>query len=567
MRWKFNCAVLAFACANFTLCAAVWQWSVPAPTIPDRRAFLWIPPDCKHVRGLVVACQNMIEKPLFERPAFREACAENDLGIVLIFSGHDATHTEDKDPNHPPRSYLDIFLNPNYAWGKSSDADENPKLAGEDLQKVLDALADESGYEEIRVAPLMPVGHSSAGPFVWHLYKWNPGRIFAMMPFKTAARDGGPEGIPIFDVNSEWFEFGNSPMRNVSLVAPDGGARVPRFRQSNTNALYSYYVDVGDGHCDASDDAIGIMRLFLKKVVAARIPKDVSPGNPVQLKSVSVESGWLLVAATFGKLDGKPVKYSDWKGDPQKCFWYLDKDLAEAVQNNLAKQLSKEPQQIGFVQDGVASTDARMFNFTPKFLDDAGTFKLDAAFVDHIDHAKFDDRRTNYYPVETKLGHSDTPILFRVNSGALVQTGSNTFRICPHAGPIMPQGNPWEPTIVAYNLGDKEFRPTEHPAHVNVSIINKTGVPQTIDFAKIPDQKLGTKSVKLEAKASSGLPVQYFLVSGPATIEGDTLKLEKIPVHAKFPIRILVSVFQWGRSSEPKVQSAGPVLNEFFIEK
>ena len=165
------------------------------------------------------------------------------------------------------------------------------------------------------------------------------------------------------------------------------------------------------------------------------------------------------------------------------------------------------------------------------------------------------------------LGHSDTPILFRVNSGALVQTGSNTFRVCPRAGPIAPQGNPWEPTIVAYSLGDKNYCPAEHPAHAYINIINKSGEAQTLDFAKIPDQKVGTKSVKLDAKASSGLPVQFFMVSGPATIEGDTLTFTKIPVRARFPIRVTVSAFQWGRSVDPKVQSAGPVMQEFFIEK
>jgi hypothetical protein len=547
--------------ALFNLPAAEWQWSVPAPTIPDRRAFLWVPPDCKQVRGLVVACHNMIEKSLFERSAFRAACAENDLGIVMIFSGHDKAPDDDKNPDHPKRSALDIFLNPNFPKGE-----EDPKGAGEDLQKVLDALAGESGYEEIRHAPLMPVGHSSAGSFVWHLYKWDASRIFAMMPFKTGSKEDGPPGIPVFDVNSEWFEYGNSPMHNVSLTSPEGGARVAKFRANHKDALYGYYVDIGAGHCDASDDAIGIMRLFLKKVVAARIPEHAPKDASVPLKLVTVESGWLLDAATFGKPEGKPVAYADWKGDAKQSFWYLDKELAAAVQNHLVQQLAKKPQQIGFIQDGQPSPDARMYNFSPKFLDDAGTFQLQADFVDHIDHANFDNSRPDYYPPGTKLGHSDTPILFRVNSGAVMQVGSNTFRICPHAGPIVPQGNPWEPTIVAYNLGDKDFRPADHPAHANVSIINKAGESQTLEFIKISHQKIGTKSVKLAAKSSSGLPVQFFMVSGPATIAGDTLKFDKIPARAKFPIRVLVSAFQWGRSIEPKVQSVGPVTQEFFIE-
>jgi hypothetical protein len=297
--------------------------------------------------------------------------------------------------------------------------------------------------------------------------------------------------------------------------------------------------------------------------VDARIPQSAPKAAPVQLKPVSVESGWLIDASNFGKPEGKAIAYADHKGDPKQAFWYPSKRLADAVQKHMVEQLAKKPQQIGFVENGAASTDARMFSFSPKFLDDAGTFQLQADFVDHIDHAKFNDRQSNYY--SEKLGHSDTPILFRVNSGAVVQTGSNTFRICPHAGPIPPQGNPWEPTIVAYNLGDKNYCPAEHPAHVNVNIINTAGETQTLDFAKISEQTIGAKPVPLKAKSSSGLPVQFFMVSGPATIAGNTLTFEKLPARAKFPIRVLVSAFQWGRNVDPKVQSAGPVMQEFFI--
>src|SRR5207248_2621019 len=132
--------------------------------------------------------QNMLEQPLFERPAFRAACAENGIGLLLIQSGHDRAPDDDKNPSHPPRSSLDIFLNPNYPKGG-----EDPAGAGADLQKVLDDLAEVSGYQELRHVPLMPVGHSSAGSFVWHLYKWDPSRIFAMMPLKTGPKDDGPE--------------------------------------------------------------------------------------------------------------------------------------------------------------------------------------------------------------------------------------------------------------------------------------------------------------------------------------------------------------------------------------
>jgi hypothetical protein len=543
--------------------AAVWQWSVPVPSLEGRRAYLWVPPDCQRVRGLIIACHNMLEEPLFERPAFRRAAAENNLGIVMIFSGHDSALDDGSNPNHPKRSYLDIFLNPTFPNGP-----EDPKSAGADLQKALDDLADESGYSEIRNAPLLPVGHSSAAAFVWHIYKWDPSRFFAMMPFKAPGRDDGPQGIPILEINSEWFEYGSADMHNVSFTSRDGGAEAPRDRAASADIEYGYYVDVGSGHCDVSDDSMKIVSLFLKKAVAARIPDNAPMDGPVQLKPVPTDSGWLLDPATFGKPEGRPIAYADWHDDPRKAFWYLDEEMAEAVQDHVAAQLAKKPQQIGFVQNGQPSPDARMAVISPQFLDDSGTFQLQADYVDHLEHANFNGANPSYYPPDTTLDHGSSPILLHVNSGGLVQVGPDTFRVCPRDGPIFPQGNPWEPTVVAYTEGDDTYRPAEHPAHININILNRDGQAQTLDFAPIPDQHLQNLApITLNASASSGLPVQFFVASGPAMINGDTLTFDKIPIRAKFPIRVRVSAFQWGRPNDPKVQSAGPVTQEFFIQK
>ena len=502
--------------------AAEWQWSVPAPTIPDRRAFLWVPPDCPRVRGLVVAVQNMLEQPLFERPAFRDICAENDLGIVMVYSGHDRIFADDKDPNHPKRSALDLFLNPEFPKGA-----EDPKGAGEDLQQVLDALAEESGYDEIRYAPLMLVGHSSAGSFVWHLHQWNPSRIFAIMPFKTGIKTDGPQGIPIFDVESEWFEFGNDA--HDMWLNPRAKKMQLAARANGDQSLLSFYVDIGSGHCNASDDAIPLMGLFIKKAVAARIPREVPASAPVAVKPIEVESGWLLDPEKLGKPEGQPVAYRDWPGDPKKAFWYFDREMAAAVQEHMTAQLAKKPQFIGFVDKGRTNTSAAMFRFDAKFIDGAGTFKLEAVYLDHATN--------NLLPPETKFDHPDSPILYRVNSGGVVQVASNIFRICPHAGPLVPQGNPWEPTLVAYNLGDSTFRPMDHSAHAYLTLINTAGETQTMDFPPIPDQILGGKTIKLRARASSGLPVQFFVVSGPVTIAGDVLTVGKIPRRANSPSR------------------------------
>jgi hypothetical protein len=50
-------------------------------------------------------------------------------------------------------------------------------------------------------------------------------------------------------------------------------------------------------------------------------------------------------------------------------------------------------------------------------------------------------------------------------------------------------------------------------------------LPNTIAFGPVPDQAPGTAWVVLSARASSGLPVTFQVVAGPATLAGDTLRL------------------------------------------
>jgi hypothetical protein len=50
-------------------------------------------------------------------------------------------------------------------------------------------------------------------------------------------------------------------------------------------------------------------------------------------------------------------------------------------------------------------------------------------------------------------------------------------------------------------------------------------LPQTIAFAALPDRTYGDAPFTVSASASSGLPVSFHIVSGPATIAGDTVTI------------------------------------------
>lgn len=65
---------------------------------------------------------------------------------------------------------------------------------------------------------------------------------------------------PVFEVNSEWFDYGNGSDRCWSPNGPGGDGLVKA--RNHGKCLYGYYVDIGSGHCNVSDDSIGIMRVW-----------------------------------------------------------------------------------------------------------------------------------------------------------------------------------------------------------------------------------------------------------------------------------------------------------------
>jgi len=74
---------------DFSVSDAVWQWSAEVSSINDSsgtnahpRAFLWIPENCKKVRAVVFAQNNMIEEGILQHPKFRAAMAVRTIRRV-----------------------------------------------------------------------------------------------------------------------------------------------------------------------------------------------------------------------------------------------------------------------------------------------------------------------------------------------------------------------------------------------------------------------------------------------------------------------------------------------------
>ncbi|XHR96152.1 hypothetical protein ACFJIV_05555 [Mucilaginibacter sp. UC70_90] len=96
---------------------------------------------------------------------------------------------------------------------------------------------------------------------------------------------------------------------------------------------------------------------------------------------------------------------------------------------------------------------------------------------------------------------------------------------------------------------------------------NTMGREQHITFSPIPNQKQYAKGIKLLASSDAHVPVGFYVLEGPVELSGNTLNIAAIPPHSRFPVKVTVVAWQYGNSHEPKLQTAVPVEQSFFIEK
>ena len=190
----------------------VWHWQVPVSPLPgvghadpERRAYLWIPPRCVAVRGLVVGLENMEEQPMFDDPVIRAALTDSCLGIVWVAPG------EATGDNAGPNMALSLDPDaPNMLAGAVPAGKTADEQCADELAALVDELAAKSGYTELVTAPMILVGHSAATPFVWGrtVYKSGRlrGRVIGLLSYKGWYPASAPADVPILHVSSEWEE-------------------------------------------------------------------------------------------------------------------------------------------------------------------------------------------------------------------------------------------------------------------------------------------------------------------------------------------------------------------------
>jgi hypothetical protein len=281
---------------------AVYQWQVPIvpPFVgtadPERRAYLWVPPACTQVKGLVVGLENMEEQPMFEDPVIRAACTAANLAIVWIAPGY-AT----PDNVHPNMCLTLDPGNSNMLAGAIPSGKTADQECADELASVLTQLATKSGYTEIQFAPMILVGHSAATPFVWSRSVYNSGaligRIIALLPYKGWYPGTCPKDIPIFHVSSEWEEVDN--IWGLTWSNRDMPS-LKTLRAQAANSLLGEFVQPGTGHYNYAQEGSGPIATFIQEVAAKRLPATWNGTSKPTLTTLAPSSGYLIDPAQVG---------------------------------------------------------------------------------------------------------------------------------------------------------------------------------------------------------------------------------------------------------------------------
>ena len=514
----------------------VWQWSVSVDSVMSGEtndhpfAFLWIPENCKQVRGVVVGQHNMIEEGIFEHPVFRKAMSEIGFAIVWVTP----------------------MFNINFDFTKD---------AGEDFNYMMKKLAYASGYKELEFAPVVPLGHSAAATYPWNFAAWDPQRTLAVISihgdspktkltgYGRANVDWGNrtiEGVPGLFVMGEyeWWEARIEP--GFDYVA------------SRPKTPLLFLADAGHGHFDYSDELVSYIALFIKKAASYRLPAKWPLNGRPRLNFIDPAKGWRMDRWRKDSLPiARPAPYNNYEGHKKYFSWAFDKEVTDATEKFYALARGKKQQYLGFVQNGeiiIPDRSHARYNLVFHPLNDGISFHLNAFFAD--------SSGTGPAP-----GHAVTPIAINRICGPVKKINDTTFQICFNRVGVNNTRRSNVIWLLAFNGGDDHYKSAVQQAELRFPLWNREGEKQRIIFDSIPDLKAGVKQIGLKATSTGGVPVSFYVKAGPAIVSGSELKFTQIPPGSKYPVKVTVVAWQYGRSTEPRMQSAEPVERTFFITR
>ena len=500
--------------------------------------YLWVPENCQKVRGIVILCTNVPEHMLVGHAAIRAACEQNNLGLVWFVPTfwNFAKFQALKDAAEKAGGQAKTDLSNNLR-----------KINVDFLQEMLDGLAKTSGYEEISTVPWLPIGESAHLLMVCGLVDQKPERVIAGICAKNPQnpKDRTVPMLWTLGTGQEWDQ--KSKDFHTAWREQTSGYKGWVNGRAETGWPLSVIIEPATGHFYCTDRMAEYFGKYITAAAKARLGDDGS------LKPVDLGAGFLADLPVPGNDDMQVIPYAKATPDQLKRPWFFTEELAKLAQDITRTNWNAETQVPGFVAGENCEVKPFSFNsVTEVSVTTDSEFGLKSALLEAIPDG--------FVGAGEKLSTTPGEPVVEWICGPVAPAGEGKFRIA--------LDRTWKTGAACYLIARKDgtdtVRRSVQPAMVKL-LENKEGAPQTIAFDKIPDTAAGTGSLPLTAKSDSGLPVDFFVVSGPAVVVDGKLVFTKIPPQSRYPLDVTVAAWQWGKNSEQKVKAADIVRQTFHI--
>ena len=572
-------------------------------------AYLWIPPHTKVVKGIMICINNNIERQIQEYAEIRKVAEKYGLASLVL-------NTFRTTLLAPPNNLSFDFTLPS---------------AAAKMDSIIHAFAVMSNHPELINSPFIPMAHSAYMDFPFHVAMRDNTKCIAAIPIKSGvpniynyykgSTNGGSSYAPatdhtMKDVPLLFYAQGNLPEtidgmfkngtgRLRPITSSEGAGFTGIYRNDDGTGVYKPGMEYGgclkdiyEGHFNAMPRALHIIAMFIDKACAARLP-DEYPTDPTVkpvLKSLDFTKGWLVDQNFFNSKDttkyNKPAPYNQFKGNKKGTEWYFDEEMARTCEQIALTEYFKQVEQFTILKlDGTPDTlFEAVYSYHAKdgakFLDSTNILRLKVSSFDKpwpIDTASANTKDSLKVPMKlstnmllqaglTSLPITNLPVKTRCNASCykdlgIDSAGNLTFKLRYTRFSPSPGGYT-QSYISLYKEGNDTVAASLRNVRIDRTQSTMTGFKsQTITFPKINSIDVNTRAVTLKATASSGLPVEYFVRSGPAVIVGNQLVITQIPDGIKFPIPIVIGAYQVGTTgASTGIYAAGPVYNTVWMD-
>jgi hypothetical protein len=311
----------------------------------------------------------------------------------------------------------------------------------------------------------------------------------------------------------------------------------------------SMVVEPGSGHFYCTEKMTEYFALYINSACRARLSDD---GGPT-LKPVSLDNGVLADLPLPGRGKATVSPYAEAAHADRARPWFFDEVTARAAQAFAAVDWNAATAMP--MVSAVENCKVTPFSFnsvTEIVVTTDSEFALASGFLPAIPES--------FVGAGGALAEPSVAPAIEWLCGPFAPLGGGRFRVA--------LDRTWKTGAASYlavwHPSGNGVRFGVQPAAVKL-MPNNDGALQTITFDPIPGLKAGTKSIRLTATSDAGLPVHFFVVSGPAIVKDGRLEFTSIPPRTRFPVEVTVAAWQWGRHLDPKIKTAEIVRQTFLL--